>query len=167
MKSVARDLRRQNSDVRIYATDTVIAATVGASLDSSVKGKSRIVTIDLGNSHTFASMLVDNEITGYFETHTHSLSPNKLQRFIELMIAGSLTNELVLQEGGHGALVTERCSKPVDSIVVTGPKRNIMQETSLEYSYANPLGDNMMTGPAGLLSLVGTKEGIQVLPDSY
>lgn len=160
MKSVAEGVKK-SFDGRVYGTDTVIAATVGASLDPQVKGDRRIVTVDVGNSHTFAALLIDKEIAGYFEMHTSALTPDKLQRFIEQLMNGTLTHEQILREGGHGAHITDRCRKPVDSIVVTGPRREIMAETSLKYRLGNPLGDNLMTGAAGLLHLLGQKEKLR------
>ncbi|MCX8191969.1 MAG: DUF1786 domain-containing protein, partial [Nitrososphaerales archaeon] len=126
MKSVSQQLRSSISGEpfsgKIYATDTVIAACVGASLDPNAIGKKRIVTIDIGNGHTFASMLVDGEIVGYFETHTSTLTPEMLERFVQLFIEGRLTHEQILREGGHGAYTSEKCRGPIDAIIVTGPK---------------------------------------------
>jgi len=37
-------------------------------------------------------------------------------------------------------------------VVVTGPNRNLIKETGLDYYFASLGGDMMMTGPIGLIA---------------
>lgn len=161
MKSVSQQLRESFSG-KIYVTDTVIAACVGAPLDNYAMNKEKIITLDIGNGHTFAAMLIKGEIVGYFETHTATLTPEKLERFTQLFINGRLTHNQILNEGGHGAYISEKCRGPVDAIIVTGPKRDIIKKTNLQFQFGNPLNDHMITGALGLLYLLNQKENLNL-----
>ena len=164
MRSDANRLS-ESFDGQIFVADTVIAASIGATLDPQVRNYRNLLTIDIGNGHTFAARLINEEIVGYFETHTKTLTAEKLEKFIKLLSNGSLTNEQVVDEGGHGAYLTDKCDNMTEQIVVTGPRRKIMEKTSLNYCYANPLGDNLMTGAAGLLYLISKKNNIDLKID--
>lgn len=161
MKSVAGELMKSFKG-KVYATDTVIAATIGASQDSQVKEKKEILTVDIGNGHTFAALIIEGMILGYFETHTKNLTPQKLERFINLLNEGTISHEQIIKEGGHGAYVSDNYQKSVESIVVTGPRREIIKRTNLSVILGNPLDDNMMTGCAGLEYLVKSKEDLNL-----
>jgi uncharacterized protein (DUF1786 family) len=65
-------------------------------------------------------------------------------------LSSSLSNEDVFNDGGHGLFrLKEELPKP-DQIMVTGPNRGMMEDSGLEFRYATPAGDVMMTGPMGL-----------------
>jgi hypothetical protein len=49
----------------------------------------------------------------------------------------------------------------IEKVVVTGPNRNVLAETSIPVYFATPAGDVMMTGPVGLVE--ATKRNIQKL----
>jgi uncharacterized protein (DUF1786 family) len=77
---------------------------------------------------------------------------------------GKLNHQAIIAEGGHGAYIR---STPgfdrVEKIVVTGPRRReIMEDIKLEYIEGSPMGDNMMTGTAGLLESINRKERLNL-----
>ncbi|MDD1764951.1 MAG: DUF1786 domain-containing protein, partial [Methanomassiliicoccales archaeon] len=70
--------------------------------------------------------------------------------FLEGFLSSKLSNEDVFNDGGHGLFrLKKRLPKP-DRIMVTGPNRGMMEDSGLEFTYATPAGDVMMTGPMGL-----------------
>jgi uncharacterized protein (DUF1786 family) len=148
------------SHEKLFMMDTGAAAIVGASLDPRLKGCKHCIIIDIGNSHTLGAVLSNGLIGGFFEYHTDGLSPKLLP---ELMIGlgnGTLTHEEIIAAGGHGAFI-RACPgfDAIEKLVVTGPRRNeITQGIALDYIEGAPLGDNMMTGTAGLLESINRRE---------
>jgi len=137
-------------DIPLLFTDTGIAAVMGSLLDKEVNRHNNLVIINMGNSHTIAFHIVDNLIKGLFEHHTGKLSVALLDSLITRLSRGVLTNEEVFEDGGHGALVTEKDdNKPF--ISVTGPRQNIATGSSLDLHRAVPYGDVMLTGCYGLV----------------
>ena len=60
---------------------------------------------NVGNFHCLAFHLVDGEVVGLFEHHTGELTPARLANYVEQLGEGSIRNESVFADKGHGALV--------------------------------------------------------------
>ncbi len=130
--------------------DTGIAAIRGALLDYNAKPPCLVV--NLGNGHTLACAVVDNKPLSLFEHHTHRMTPRKLDDYLQRLCEGTIDFQEVFDDGGHGCYVKEEIGfKNIGSILVTGPKRNIMLRTELEVHLAAPFGDMMLTGCIGLM----------------
>ena len=71
---------------------------------------------------------------------------------------GTLTDEYVFNDQGHGALVyhPDPLQFPEGDFgaVVTGPRRNMMRGSHLRPYFAAPFGDMMLVGCFGLLAAV-------------
>ena len=63
----------------------------------------------------------------------------------------------MLADGGHGAVMSPvaagRAALPLP-LLVTGPRRALLEGSSLPYEFAAPHGDMMLTGCFGLLRAV-------------
>ena len=58
--------------------------------------------------------------------------------------------EEVYNDHGHGAHVINPISK-IEKVIVSGPKRELIEKTNLDWHHACPGGDVMMTGTIGLI----------------
>jgi len=129
-------------------TDTAIIAALGAVYNNK---KWPVVTVDVGNGHTFACLVdKDYKVLGFFEHHTKMLTPEKFKYFINKLIDGSITNEEVYDDKGHGAKIFKHYSYKNLPILLTGPQRRSLINEEGEISFASPLGDMMITGPVGI-----------------
>ncbi len=89
----------------LVVMDTAPAAVLGAQFDPRVASlKSRIIC-NIGNFHTLAFRLGEAGIEGLFEHHTGEIDLPKLLRLLRALADGTLRNEDVFQDMGHGALV--------------------------------------------------------------
>ncbi|MDN7024661.1 pyruvate formate lyase-activating protein [Methanoculleus sp. FWC-SCC1] len=129
-------------------TDTGPVALIGALCDPWVRSRADdgIILVNVGNGHTLCCTLKGEEIYGFFEHHTASLDPHKLQHYIWRLADGLLTSEEIFDDGGHGAAVR----KPLftEIIAATGPNRQRFLPDAYQ---AAPFGDMMLTGSFGLL----------------
>ena len=159
MSATARLLSSISHD-KLFMMDTGVAAIVGASLDPRLRGCTHCIIVDIGNSHTLAAVLSNGLIGGFFEYHTDGLTPKLAEELLVSLGNGKLTHEEIIAAGGHGAFIRS-CPgfDVIEKLVVTGPRRNeMMQGIALEYIEGAPLGDNMMTGTAGLLESINRRE---------
>jgi uncharacterized protein (DUF1786 family) len=141
--------------IPILIMDTAPAAVLGATFDKKVTNFIERIIINIGNGHTTAFHLYHDNIVGVFEHHTGILDCVKLEDLILSLADGSLENQKVFDEHGHGALIyPHQHNDPPKSpdIVVTGPQRKLMQHSRLNPYFATPLGDMMMSGCIGLLA---------------
>ncbi len=151
-------------DAPLVVMDTAPAAVMGASLDRDVSSHSRIMVAKVGNFHTLAFRLASGRIDGVFEHHTGLLDVQKLDRLLLALADGSIKNEEVYNDSGHGAFVGE--SEPLKlgpngtGVTVTGPRRNLMNSSTLSPYFATPFGDMMLSGCFGLLASTA-----ELLPD--
>jgi uncharacterized protein (DUF1786 family) len=146
---------------QIFVMDTGMAAILGASLEPSCKGLSKTMVVDIATSHTLAATLMGREITGLFEYHTHNLTVERLEELMIKLAEGQLSHQGILAEGGHGAYIRKGIGfKNLEAIIVTGPKRHLAKGLSFKIIHGAPLGDNMMTGPVGLLEALNRKESL-------
>ena len=129
--------------------DTGPAALIGAFSDPVVMehAKEGLTLVNVGNGHTLCFTLKGREIYGLFEHHTAALDREHLLKLIRRLQEGTLTNEEIFAEGGHGAAVR----RPLDAsfIAVTGPNRRRLLPDAYQVA---PFGDMMLTGCFGLLS---------------
>ena len=160
MNTIITYLRKFYPKSRLYVMDTVFAAIQGATYSQSIGPN--VISMDIGNGHTAAVSRKGDEIYGYFEFHTSAITPSKLEWAIEKLIDGKLTNEEIWSEGGHGALTRKPLAPPLD-LYITGPHRRFITQTKLEYHFANPLGDMMITGCVGLALGIERREKIRIL----
>lgn len=134
----------------LVLADTGTAAALGAALDRRVARHPYRLSVNLGNQHALAFHLADSRILGLLEHHTGMLSPQHLRGLLERLLAGTLTNQEVWEEGGHGCLSLEKGEgKPF--LVATGPRRALILKSRLRAYLAAPYGDMMLTGCYGLL----------------
>jgi uncharacterized protein (DUF1786 family) len=136
--------------------DTGVAAVLGAICDPWVGERvgEGITLVNAGNAHTFCVNLLGEEVCGIFEHHTHALDHEHLLSLIGRLRDGTLTNELVFGEGGHGSAV----HRPHRSrhLAVTGPNRKRLLPEAYQ---AAPFGDMMLTGCFGLVRAWGRLRG--------
>ena len=134
--------------------DTGSAAIWGALCDENVavhRGDGLIV-VNVGNQHTVGVLLRGERVWGLFEHHTVLMNPGKLAAHVESLREGTLTDDEVYGDNGHGACVHP--DYPGDGsfrfVAVTGPNRGMAAD--LGYYMAVPHGDMMMTGAFGLVA---------------
>ncbi|MHA1693926.1 MAG: DUF1786 family protein [Candidatus Helarchaeota archaeon] len=142
----------QKTGTPVFVSDTSISAMKGCLYHPNLKFD-KIVAMDIGNGHTCAFSIDNNEILGYFEYHTKSITVSRLEWAIRKLIDGTLTNEEVIREKGHGAFVKRGLNKDFE-LIVTGPRRSIMRNTQLKYILGAPFGDHMITGAVGLAKMI-------------
>jgi uncharacterized protein (DUF1786 family) len=143
----------------LVVMDTAPAAVLGAQFDPRVADlKSRIIC-NIGNFHTLAFRLGEVGIEGLFEHHTGEIDLPKLVRLLRALADGTLRNEDVFQDMGHGALVYSDAKFTFGQgdfdVVVTGPRRRLFdtaQADGLRPYFAAPFGDMMIAGCYGLLA---------------
>ena len=148
-------------DAPLLLMDTAPAAVAGALLDPMVNGRSPLLVANIGNLHTLAFHMSQNGIEGTFEHHTGMLDEAKLTGLLRELAAGTLRNEDVFMDQGHGAFISaaEPYTFPEDDfgVVITGPRRTMMQDSPLRPYFATPFGDMMVAGCFGLLTAVADK----------
>ncbi|WP_340819402.1 DUF1786 family protein [Methanolobus sp. WCC4] len=156
MASVARSLE----DMDIIVMDTGPAAIFGALLDPQAAQPA--IVVNIGNGHTLAAIVNDNRVVALFEHHTSALDGEKLQRYIDDFASGQLTFDDIFNDGGHGCYIKETPGHDaIRSIMITGPRRNILQDMDEEdkderiwskLHFAAPYGNMMLSGCYGLLA---------------
>jgi uncharacterized protein (DUF1786 family) len=145
MRSAVKAVRKTSS-TPVLVMDTSFSAILGC-IDE-VAGPSLVVNV--GNGHTIAALLIEGNVEGLYEHHTHELTPKKLERDLKLLLRGELSGRKVFEENGHGAMTLRPFHGKI-SIYVTGPNRDLFKGTDMKYRYAAPGGNTMMTGPMGLV----------------
>lgn len=156
MQSAVRASRRQLPGAKVLLMDTAPAAILGCLKDPVVEKKDCVIALNIGNGHTMAAIISKGDIQGLMEHHTCLLNPEKLERLLVEFANGDLTDEDMIEDGGHGLfyLMEPRGFSEVDIISVTGPNRRLASKTNLACYFAAPGGDMMMTGPIGLLEAI-------------
>jgi len=133
--------------------DTGAAAIMGALCDpwAAEKTTEGLIALNLGNQHAVASLVLDSRILGIYEHHTGCLTPAKLRDHLTRFTQGTLSDQEVLADQGHGCfgLPEARDMSSFSTVVVTGPQRHLAE--SLGYYFAAPYGDMMLSGCFGLV----------------
>jgi uncharacterized protein (DUF1786 family) len=146
MNAIARSAKRQGN-CRVVLMDTAFAAILGCMEESH-----SALFINVGNSHTLSALVREGMIFGLFEHHTSCLTRNKLERFLMKFQSGDLSSQEVLDDGGHGSIVLDDYrADTCEEIIVTGPKRALLEQSTLNIRFAAPYGNMMLTGPFGLV----------------
>ena len=138
----------------VMAMDTAPAAVLGALEDPAVKLQRAAIVANVGNFHTLAFHLprTDGErIAGLFEHHTGRLTTSRLEQLLRELAEGTISNDELFAEHGHGALVLDPQPRPLDFVAVTGPRRGLLETSALRPYMAVPHGDMMMAGCWGLV----------------
>jgi len=153
MKSAALAVRRQLPRTKVLLMDTSPAAILGCLKDPVVEKDNPVLAINVGNGHTMAAIVSDENILGVMEHHTRLLNPQKIERLLVNFSDGKLGDEEVFEDGGHGLffLAEPPGFSKIERIAATGPNRNVLAKTNLSVHFAVPAGDVMMTGPIGLV----------------
>jgi uncharacterized protein (DUF1786 family) len=136
---------------RLFVMDTGPAAALGALDDPRVGAAERSLLVNVGNFHTLAFLLEGRRIAALFEHHTGELTRSELERYLGQLAEGTIRNDEVFEDMGHGALAMERPTGPPDLLAVTGPRRGLLNGSSLRPYQATPHGDMMLAGCFGLL----------------
>jgi uncharacterized protein (DUF1786 family) len=160
LRCISESARSLPAD-EIYVMDSGMAAILGASLDPRARQKQKILVLDLATSHTVGATLEEGQIAGFFEYHTKDMSVQKLDSLVIELAEGKLIHENILREGGHGAYIRKAVGfQSVEIMVATGPKRGMVEKSTFPLVLGAPLGDNMMTGTAGLLEAIRRRKGL-------
>lgn len=143
-------------DCPLVVMDTAPAAVLGATFDPLVASQPRLLAANVGNFHTLAFRLGAAGIEGVFEHHTGLLDVPALDRLLISLADGSLKHADVFGDHGHGALIYDPQPLPLGKgafdVVVTGPRRSLMRQSTLRPYFAAPFGDMMIAGCFGLLA---------------
>jgi uncharacterized protein (DUF1786 family) len=138
-----------------YLMDTGAAAVLGALGDPVVANAANTdgaILINVGNMHTFATLVKGRRLYGLFEHHTGGITAGIIRELVERLRAGSIDASRFHEEfDGHGAALDPayRNEAPFQFVTVTGPNRQIAR--ALGYHEAAPYGDMMLTGAFGLV----------------
>lgn len=164
LQAVAQSARRYLSlsgsrpDAPLLLMDTGSAAALGSLEDIRVREQRESILCNIGNFHTLAFHLRDGEIMGIFEHHTGEIDRPRLEELLRKLAQGTLTNEEVFADSGHGALIIKRShemsARPngdLPFLSVTGPRRALLHGSELKPYACTPHGDMMITGCFGLL----------------
>lgn len=141
----------------LFVMDTGPAALLGALEDARVRSVDRVIIANLGNFHTIAALLVGRQIHGLLEHHTGELTEAKLEDYLDALAAGTLSNQAVFDDMGHGALQAGTVSAPPELLTVIGPRRGLLDGSRLHPYLAVPHGDMMLAGCFGLLRGLATR----------
>jgi len=148
-------------DAPLLIMDTAPAAVLGATLDPIVGERPQIMVANVGNFHTLAFRLKEDQVEGVFEHHTGLVDRIKMDRMLREFASGMLTHQEVFADHGHGALIYAQepyhLGEGAFDVVITGPRRNLMRESTLRTYFAAPFGDMMLTGCFGLLAAAADK----------
>ena len=153
MQAVRRTLENEGIQTTPLLMDTKFASIAGMCFDEVSEKLNSYIVIDIGNGHTTAASIEDGKIQGVFEHHTSSLSGESLERYLKRLAEGTITNEEVYNDHGHGAHVLNPISE-IEKVIVSGPKRELIEKTNLDWHHAAPGGDVMMTGTVGLIKTI-------------
>jgi uncharacterized protein (DUF1786 family) len=130
--------------------DTAEAAVLGALEDGPVRSATCKVVANLGNEHTLAFHLHGSTILGLFEHHTHVVSAQRLESYLERLVRGDLDSQEIWLDQGHGAITLEGEAE-MTFLSVTGPMRHLLEGSRLAPYFATPHGDMMLAGSFGLI----------------
>jgi uncharacterized protein (DUF1786 family) len=162
LAAVAADATLYGDNTPVFVMDTGAAALAGALEDLVVRGHEECLVANIGNFHTLAFHLRNGQILALFEHHTGILDRAKLEGYLRDLAAGTLTNERIFDDSGHGALTLDThipTNGAPPFLVVTGPRRELLRGSSLAPYEATPHGAMMLAGCFGLLRAVAALDG--------
>ncbi len=147
----------------VVLMDTGAAAVLGALRDPTVAAAAErrgAILVNVGNMHTFATLVRGRRLYGLFEHHTGGITPGTIASLVDGLRDATLdTNRFREQFDGHGAALdpTYEDVGPFKFVAITGPNRRLAR--GLGYHEAAPHGDMMLAGSWGLV------EGVTLLQD--
>lgn len=152
----------------VMVADTGPAALYGA----LPEGVGDALLVNVGNGHTVCLLALEGRVAGVFEHHTACLDGPGLELRLRRWLAGDLESEEVRADHGHGAVLApgvagtlpdgHGTAVPRLPLIVTGPRRELLAESSLPVEFAAPHGDMMLTGCFGLLRALRERyEGLE------
>ncbi len=143
-----------------FIMDSGMAAILGATQDESTRGLDTFMVLDIATSHTLAAIIDQKEIAGFFEYHTRDITLTKIEELMTRLAEGNISHRQIIEEGGHGAYLRKAPGlSSIQAFIATGPKRNLLIDSSFNIHFGAPWGDNMMTGTVGLLEALRRKNG--------
>ncbi len=151
MQAVIETLKQPGNNVLLM--DTGPAAICGA-----LAGKSGdpVAVVNIGNGHTLAAVVAGNRMLALFEHHTRYVDAQKIDGLIRRLCDGELGFDDIFNDGGHGCYIQQAVGfLNIESVIVTGPNRQIMEDSALDVEFAAPHGDMMLTGCFGLVEMFG------------
>jgi uncharacterized protein (DUF1786 family) len=144
----------------VLLMDTCAAGVRGALLDPRVAEHRDwgLTVVNAGNAHTFAMLVRGEQIYGIYEHHTGLLSPEKFFDHLERFQHGTLRNDEIFEDQGHGCTYVPgfAASGEFAFTVITGPRRRLAQDWP--GVMAAPFGDMMLSGCFGLVAAFLNKE---------
>jgi uncharacterized protein (DUF1786 family) len=149
-----------SAPARVFLMDTGAAAVAGALEDPLVRRQEACLIANIGNFHTLAFSLRRGRINALFEHHTGELTRDRLEMYLRDLATGTLENERIFADSGHGALTLDQAPAPAPAalampfLAVTGPRRELLRDSTLHPYEAVPHGDMMLAGCFGLLRAV-------------
>lgn len=138
-----------------YLMDTGAAAILGALGDPVVAVAVRTdgaILVNVGNMHTFATLVKGCRLFGLFEHHTGGITAARISELVDRLRAGTIdTARFTSDFDGHGAALDPAylAEGPFRFVAVTGPNRALARP--LGYHEAAPHGDMMLAGSFGLV----------------
>ncbi len=148
-----------------FVMDTGAAAVLGVLGDPDVANAVRdegAVLINVGNMHTFATLVKGRRMFGLFEHHTGGITAEIINDLVERLRVGTIDGATFARDfDGHGAALDPayREEGPFRFVAITGPNRAIAR--SLGYHEAAPHGDMMLAGSFGLVEGVLMKRAAE------
>jgi len=144
-------VRTWTGDAPLFVMDTAPAAVLGSLEDPALRAVRRALLVNVGNFHTIALRLEDGQIRAMFEHHTGELTSDELESYLDQLAAGTISNDRVFDDMGHGALELGPAEDPPEVVAVTGPRRALLRGSRIQTYAAVPHGDMMIGGCFGLL----------------
>jgi len=153
MCGIKRLLKKHFPDAQHLIMDSKIAGIFGALYGTKLHDA---LIIEIGNAHTTAAIIKNEKIIALFEHHTGMLTTasSKLKYYIDKFTAGKLTNQEIIDDGGHGCYIPDSGEFNINNnllILATGPNRSLIEESGLCFKYAMPYNDIMIAGNIGLI----------------
>jgi len=146
----------QESIPGVTLMDTGAAAVLGALGDPQVAdavASDGAILVNVGNMHTFATLVRGRRLYGLFEQHTGGITPQIIAGLVDRLRDATLDTERFRETfDGHGAALTPEYREvgPFHFVAITGPRRRLAH--GLGYYEAAPHGDMMLTGSWGLVA---------------
>lgn len=140
----------------VVLMDTGAAAVLGALGDPRVAEAAATegaILVNVGNMHTFATLVKGRRLYGLFEHHTGGMTADLIGNLVAKLQRGDLDVAGFRQHfDGHGAALDPayRDEGPFRFVAVTGPNRALARP--LCYHEAAPHGDMMLAGSWGLVA---------------
>lgn len=144
----------------VLLMDTAAAALWGALQDPTVAARADqgICVVNAGNMHTVGFLLAGRRVMGVYEHHTRCLDTARLNEHIARFIKGSLDDQEVFDDDGHGCARLAEAPRAISGpVVLTGPQRRLAR--GLGWQTAVPLGDVMLSGCFGLVAAARVHAG--------